>query len=215
MTARQGIAALAAVLLTVAALPARTIVVSDEECDRMAAISADAPRLSWATYLAGTGIYSTQYTIDLRKGKAFLIHYPIDKIPKGQRITKAELVVPVHQVEGEQKLVVRRLVADWGAGVCHDYRMIRPKKVEWAKPGARDNGLDAKPTTSVRVSQPGEQILNVTEDVELWYTKAATNHGWIFTTEYDSPSIQLVSPISDYPPGRGKWKLRITYEPAD
>jgi hypothetical protein len=210
----RAILCIAILALTPTLAPARTIEITDEECVRMAAISADAPRLSWATYEISPGVYSTQYTIPLTQNRSFLICYPLDRIPKGQRIVKAEWVVPISSLEGEQRLMIRRLVTDWGPGVCHEFRMVRPKKEEWAKPGARDTASDAKTTAILKLSSGvKEQTVNVTEDVEAWHTGAALNHGWIVGTELDGAPINVLSPVSDYPRGRGAWKLRITYEP--
>ena len=50
--------------------------------------------------------------------------------------------------------------------------------------------------------------MNVTQDVELWYSGAAPNRGWLLT--FDSYSI-LISPT--HMAERSKWELRITYEP--
>ena len=45
------------VLGLVTPLSAKTVVLTDADCDRMAAICADAPRLSWAGYEPATGVY--------------------------------------------------------------------------------------------------------------------------------------------------------------
>jgi hypothetical protein len=200
-------------VLATGSLSARTIVVTDEDCERMAMISPEFPRQSWVLASVGPGVTTTQSTLPLYKDRAFLICLPIDKIPKGQRITKAELVVPVYQLEGNQRVNIRRIVKDWGVGVCNDFRAQRPKKEEWSKPGARDTTADARPTALLKIHEGGEQSVNVTEDVELWYTGAASNHGWLLFAEFDQPAVHLYSPLSGYPVGRGKWKLRITYEP--
>jgi hypothetical protein len=113
---------------------------------------------------------------------------------------------------GEQKLHVRRLLANWGAGVCHQYRMTRPKKEEWKQAGARGASTDRAPKDSavVKVNGVGEQVVNLTEDVELWYTGAGANHGWALTLEDPDVLVRLASPIGN---GKGQWKLRITFEP--
>src|SRR5207247_1208202 len=72
------------VSLVPAAVQAKTIILTDEDCERMAAISADAPRMSWAGYEASAGVFTSIY-IDLYSQRGFLIRYPLDKIPKGQR----------------------------------------------------------------------------------------------------------------------------------
>ena len=56
-----------------------------------------------------------------------------------------------------------------------------------------------------------EESVNVTGDVELWYSGAAENRGWMLTME-DDFYIRLASPSYS---NHGSWKLRITYEPAD
>src|SRR5439155_8596842 len=75
--------------------------------------------------------------------RAFLISFPLDKIPKGQKILKAELsFTSLAQTPGEQKLHLRRILAPWGAGVCWQYSAIRPLKTEWKQPGGRGAGTD-------------------------------------------------------------------------
>lgn len=194
---------------------ARTIVVTDEDCERIAAISPDAPKLGWATAELQPGVYSGKSVVQLRAGRAFLIAMPLDKIPEGQRITKAELTIPVNYCEGEQRLSVRRILGDWGAGVNYKHRMVRPQPVEWSRPGAAGVASDsaAKATAQVKIIKRGEVNINVTEDVDLWYTGAAVNQGWIFRVEDQYGDMQLLFPISTYPNGFGSWKLHITYEP--
>jgi hypothetical protein len=210
---RFGLAAVTFLWLTAAPSAARTLVLTLDDCELMAVISSEAPRLSWAAYGYGDGTFSTVY-IDLYSMRTFLVRYPLDKIPRGQRITNAEWVLPVNYMvpASEQRLYVRRVLAEWGAGVCYQYRMMRPKKLEWAAPGARGASTDrvAKPSAVVRVTAAGDYVANVTEDVELWYTKAAANNGWMVTLEDDNVLIRFAGPVWG---GRGQWKLRITYEP--
>jgi hypothetical protein len=194
-------------------LPARTLVLTLDECEQTAVISSEAPRLSWAGYLYGDDTFSTVY-IDLYSTRTFLVRYPLDKIPKGQRITNAEWVLPVNLLSpaSEQRLYIRRILPEWGPGVCYEYRTQRPKKIAWAAPGARGASTDriAKPSAVVRVTAAGDQVVNVTEDVELWYTKAAPNNGWMVSREDDNALIRFAGPVAG---GTGQWKLRITYEP--
>jgi hypothetical protein len=56
----------------------------------------------------------------------------------------------------------------------------------------------------------GEVTMNVTQDVELWYSGAAPNHGWILTAEDADLFLRMSSPFWGSPKG---WKLRITFEP--
>jgi hypothetical protein len=216
-TALRGLCTALLLLFSAQLAFARTIVITDEDCERMAAIASEAPRLSWAAYESGPGTWTTQFWLDLRTSRSLLIAFPLDKIPKGQRITNAELVFIVAHVENDQRLTFRRILGDWGIGVCHDYRMVRPKKLTWGMAGARALSTDcaAKASAVARISSKGEKSVNVTEDVELWYTGAAKNQGWIVRVEDQSSSLQLYSPLSWYPSGRGKWQLRITYEPEE
>lgn len=191
----------------------KTIVLTDADCELMAAIHADAPRMSWAAVANGTAEFGN-HQIDLTPKSAFLIRYPIERIPSGQRITKAEWVVPFiqHHPPSGVKTQVRRLLQEWGAGVCHQYRMTRPQKIGWHTPGAQGVGQDraVKATATAIVKGTGEHTFNVTEDVELWYAGAAKNFGWLITTDEESGWLRTNSPFWSAPKG---WKLRITYEP--
>jgi len=193
---------------------ARTIVLTDEDCRQMAAISADAPRMSWAATVYGAGFEYSNHFIDLTPRQAFLIRYPLESIPRGQRITKAELIVPYAQVSpaGGARVQMRRLLQEWGAGVSHQLRMIRPQRSEWHTPGARGLGQDraGEATATATFKGMGEQTFNVTEDVELWYAGAAPNNGWIVSAEDQDAFVRLRSPFYGYPKS---WKLRITFEP--
>ena len=62
----------------------RTIVLTDEDCERIAFISADVPKLSWAGYEVETGTFTTSI-LDFYRNRAFLIRYPIERIPKVAR----------------------------------------------------------------------------------------------------------------------------------
>lgn len=214
-SARSGITlcAIAVVLALSASASARTIVLTDEDCELMAAISATAPRLSWA----GSPVSETVYTndkIDLNSRTSFLIRYPLERIPQGQVITKAEWIVPYVQSSSNEgvRLQVRRLLKDWGIGVSHDDRMARPDRLKWHTPGARGVGQDraAKATAVGLPKGTGEYSFNVTEDVELWYTKAAPHYGWILTCDDQDVSVRMASPFGGAPKG---WKLKITFEP--
>jgi hypothetical protein len=201
-----------ALLIGVAPLSARTIIFSESDCKYMAAITAEAPRLSWAAFEASTGDFNGAY-MEMFPRRAFLIRYPIERIPKGQRITDAQWIFSSrHKGAGEVRLSVRRLLVEWGAGVCYQYRMTRPTKVEWSTPGALGPSTDrvAKPSSVVRVQETGEHVVNVTEDVELWYTGAAPNYGWMLSLDDAGAYLRLTSPVWTT---RGQWKLRITYEP--
>jgi len=192
---------------------ARTIVITDADCDQMAVISADAPRLGWAGVLNGVAEYGN-HVIDVTQKTAFLIRYPFDKIPPGQRITKAEWVVPYAQAYPATgaRVQVRRLLQEWGAGVSHQHRMTRPQRLEWHTPGAHGLGQDraTKATATATIKGSGEHTFNVTEDIELWYSGAVPNHGWLLTAEDPDSWVRAQSPFWGAPKG---WKLRITFEP--
>jgi hypothetical protein len=179
----------------------------------MAVISPQAPRSSWAATEIGPGEFSS-ILLDLRAERAFLVRFPLDRIPAGQRIARAEWIVPVDLISstGEVKLHVRRLLGDWGSGASYDFRTQRPKPVAWSQPGAKGVSTDraSQPSAVVKVPGPGELTINVTEDVELWYTGVAENQGWIVTVEDPAALVRLGSPLWT---GQGKYKLRITYEP--
>lgn len=194
-------------------LHGRTLVLeASSTADRMAAIAEDAPRMSWAAYMPWPGIYYGS-AMDLQQGRGLLIRFPLESIPQGQRITHAELIFTIHLTSGpEPRLYIWRLLADWGVGVCHQYRMIRPQPVEWIVPGARGSSLDRaiRPTAVPRIQGPGERVVNVTEDVEIWYTGAAPNQGWIITVEDPGVLVRTACPLYDT---ATQWKLRVTYEP--
>ena len=192
---------------------ARTIVLTEEDCTEMAVISSEAPRMSWAGTANAQSEFGTN-SIDLYKQSAFLIRYPLDRIPTGQRITRAEWLVP-HQLvspAGGARLHVRRILASWGAGVSFENRMTRPQRLPWSTQGARGVGIDraAQPTAIALIKGAGEQSFNVTQDVELWNSGVAGNHGWIVTLEDADTFARLPSPLWSAPKG---WKLRITFEP--
>jgi hypothetical protein len=200
--------------LLAVAIPAsaRTLIVTDADCERMAFIQESKPRWSWGGYDITSSAQSTGQFY-MYPDRAFLIVFPLEKIPKGQRIVKAELsFTTILQPGGEQRLHLRRILAPWGAGVCWQYRAIRPQKAEWAKAGARGVGTDraVKASALIRTTEAGEKTVNVTEDVELWYTGAAPNHGWMLTFEDAEGYVAVHSPVWG---GRGTWKLRVTYEP--
>jgi hypothetical protein len=192
-------------------LAARTITLTDADADRVAVISADAPRVSWAAHEIGPGTLSNIY-IDLSSKKTMLIRYPLDRIAKGSRVTHAELTVPVSLVSaGEQKVQIRRVLKEWGPGACHDFRMTRPQKLEWAQPGARGVATDraTRPTAIVKAANPGDFTVNVTEDVELWQSGQARNYGWAVTVEDADVFVRVASPVGV---GKGGWKLIVTFE---
>jgi hypothetical protein len=205
------------ILLMIAApLCARTITLTAEDCDAMASISANAPRLSWAMGPGSGGIFNSQPHLYWDPKIALLMRFPInDLIPKGQRITKAELTTGPNYISGTANIQVRRLLAEWGTGVCHEYRMTYPKKVEWSQPGGRGATTDraAKDSAVFKFTKIGEQSVDVTEDIELWYTGGAANRGWIFTHESNTGTVYLPSPYSPQVGGAKLWKLQITFEP--
>jgi hypothetical protein len=146
----------------------------------------------------------------------FLIRFPIkDHVPKGQRVTKAELSIAPNYVATAPEIHVRRILAEWGTGVCHDYRMTHPKKVEWNQPGGRGNSTDRanKDSAVFKFLKVGEQTADVTEDVELWYTGGANNRGWIMTLEPEGHVAYIGSPHPFHAAGAKTWKLQVTFEP--
>jgi hypothetical protein len=55
--------------------------------------------------------------------------------------------------------------------------------------------------------------VDVTEDVELWYTNAVSNRGWILAIENQSGPFYSPSPYSPRYNSGKRWKLQITFEP--
>lgn len=195
----------------------RTITVTAEDCDQMACISANAPRLSWAMYQPAPGVFNAQPQFQWFSKQALLMRFPItDIVPKGQRITKAELTIhPTYMAGTVAHVHVRRILAEWGTGVCHDYRMTLPQKLEWAQPGGRSAGTDRhnKDSAIIKITKVGEYTADVTEDIELWYTGANVNRGWILTLG-DGEIIYMASPYTlPHLAGGKQWKLQITFEP--
>ncbi len=192
---------------------AKTIVLTDADCELMAAISEDAPRMSWAAVVNANGEYGN-HQIDLTPKTSFLIRYPLERIPPGQRITKAEWMVPYVQVYPPTgvRVQVRRILQGWGAGVSHQYRITRPNRLEWHTPGALGLGQDraVKATAAASIQGAGEHTFNVTEDVELWYSGTVPNFGWQITTDEAMGWFRTHSLFWN---GAKQWKLRITYEP--
>lgn len=192
---------------------ARTIILDASACKRIAYLSEVAPRHSWAMYERRPGMYDTG-AVGLVPNRGLLIEFPFEKIPSGQRIAHAELVVHVATYGGsEPRFYLWRMINDWGAGACWQYRTTWPKPVAWTKPGGRGQSSDraTRPTAIQRLIHAQDNIINVTEDVSLWYTGAAKNHGWMLTVEDPGVYVQLVSPTDTiYMPS---WRLRITYEP--
>jgi hypothetical protein len=201
----------ALVLMAAGSLSARTITLTGDDCDQVAIISAQEPRLSWSGYMAAPGIFSTYTQLNLYPHHAILVRFPLDKIPRDQRITKAEWTIPSSYVAGTKpQLSVHRLLAEWGTGVCHQYRQTFPKKLEWTAAGAKGVASDRANQLSAvfKYDKAGTQTVDVTQDIELWYTKAVPNRGWILNLEPDT-AVYLPSPY----PGGAEWKLQITFEP--
>jgi hypothetical protein len=208
---------LVVMLLAVGVADARTITLTGLDCDAMAITSAKAPRASWAGMLSATGVLNPESQVQFYNDMAILMRFPIDKaIPKDQRITKAELTLEPNYLAGSlTEIHVRRLVAEWGTGVCHQYRLTHPKKIEWAQPGGRGANTDRtnKDTAVFKIPKVGIYTVDVTEDVELWYTGAVANRGWILTMEQNTGPVYILSPYGPHHGGGKSWKLTITYEP--
>ena len=212
----RGSRALAGVLLgavTVTSAPARTIMLTDLDTVKIAAIHAEFPTSSWAGWNYGDGHFANA-NLSASHDSAVLIQFPLDRVPKGQRIVNAELFVPTvyAYISSPSNVMIWRLLAPWGLGVSHRYRQARPEKVPWAAPGGRGPGVDRAlaPTRAVRVS-PGPFTLrfDVTSDIQFWYQGAAPNYGWIITMEEDVGVAAIVNPLAS----PGNYTLRITYEP--
>lgn len=205
------ILAVVALAITPAAR-AETVILDATQIDQTAAIADVAPRLSWAMQEYAAGQFGVG-AASISPGRSLMIRYSLASIPPGQRITHAEWLIPVGTVSGaEVRFYIWRTLGEWGPGVSHLYRTTFPKPVEWVRPGARGQSSDraTRPTQIVRLEGVGEQVINVTEDLEIWYTKAAVNAGWILTIEDPAAAVAFAAtPLA----GAGNWRLRITYEP--
>lgn len=131
-------------LVLASTVSARTITITAEDCDQMACLSANAPRLSWAMTTPAPGVFNSFPQFQWSGKHALLMRFPIaDIIPKGQRITKAEFTIhPTYMAGTAAHVQIRRLLAEWGTGVCHEYRLTHPRKIEWAQPGGRGAATD-------------------------------------------------------------------------
>jgi hypothetical protein len=192
---------------------ARTITLTAEDCDQIAIIAAKAPLMSWALAV-NVATYNTEPSLQIFPEMSVLLRYPLDRIPKGQRITKAELTLTADYVASSPQLTVRRLLAQWGHGVCYKYRQTFPRKEEWAKPGGLGASTDraGRDTAVFRMEKTGDHTVDVTEDVELWYTGGAANRGWILAIE-NGGIVYMGSPYAPHHETAKHWKLTITFEP--
>ncbi|NQU09719.1 hypothetical protein HQ590_02935 [bacterium] len=199
-------------MLALAPVPAgaRTIVLTQTDTVKIASISQAHPRSSWAAE-DRAGYFGVGDLIAAPES-AVLIQWPLDRIPRQQRIVNAELTLPVHIPPGAgTRLYLWRLVAPWGRGVSHLYRQVRPDRLRWSIPGARGTGVD-RAIAPTRVyafgTAPQETRLDVTADIQLWYHGTVPNHGWMIATEDANTAVPLLPPLYGY-----LWTLRITYEP--
>ncbi len=202
------LALLAMILLAAPVGQARTITLKPEAVDAFAALSESHPRSGWAAQQIDPTLFVSHPPIG-GASTSYLVRYSFDQIPKGNRITHAEWVIPAGPPT-TCTVTVWRVLAEWGIGVCHQFRRVHPQRQEWSVPGARGRSVDraTKPTGNGKFEPGALQVtVNVTQDVELWHGSAAPNRGWLIT--FDGPCI-LMSPTHA---GRQQWQLRITYEP--
>ncbi len=206
---KSKVIALCVALLAFGASPliARTIIIKADALDSFAALSETNVRNGWATY----NYDNTRYINSSSGGgpaTSYLLRYSLDQIPKGMRITRAEWTI-AHNV-ASTKVNVWRVLADWGIGACFQYRTTYPKQQEWSVAGARGKSTDraTNPTASGQFVNGQLLTVNVTQDVEMWYTGAAPNRGWLIT--FDGFAL-LHSPT--HGGHRHKWQLTVTYEP--
>ncbi len=195
---------------------ARTIVLDARQLERAAGLEASAPRHGWAMTREGTHSWANVIhagLLDLTRGRCFLFAFSLADIPKGHRITHAELVLPISTWWGtEPRFYLWRVLAEWGHGVCWDYRLVGDKRLEWTRPGAAGMGSDraARPTAIVRLTEAGSVVINVTEDLDLWQRGAAAQQGWLLSVEDPDVTIRFPSPLYNE---ASSWKLRISFEP--
>ena len=192
----------------ICAASARTITLNADAIDAFAVLSDKTPHNGWAAQELEPGLFVSNPPV-ASAATSFLLRYSFAQIPPGQRITHAEWVIP-GGLAATATVKVWRVIPEWGLGVCQQFRMVHPRRLEWSVPGARGKSVDraTNPTGSGKFGPDAPSVLvNVTQDVELWHAGAAPNRGWLLT--FDTPSI-LVSPTHA---GRDAWRLRITYEP--
>ena len=108
--------------------------------------------------------------------------------------------------------------ASWssGAAACAiNIAWYGRKKFEWAQPGCLGPATDRanKDGAVFRTAKIGDYTADLTEDIELWYTGAVANHGWIWTLEPVGSRIYLPSPYCPRENTGKHWKLQITFEP--
>jgi len=207
-----GFTAVAATFVVTLTVRAETVILDGRDIDRVAAIADVAPKMSWAMWEYATGQFNNGGAA-IAPGRSLLLRYSLDKIPPGQRITHAEWILPIATVSGsEVRFYIWRMLGEWGPGESHLYRTAVPKPVEWVRPGARGLSSDraTRPSEIVRVEALGERVINVTEDMEIWYTRSALNTGWILTIEDPANIVQFAATPMARPE---LWRLRITYEP--
>jgi len=189
---------------------ARTITLTAADCEFMAVISASAPEAGWAG-MRGTHYYATNFA-KVSQRDAILLQFNLGRIPKNMRIIQAELSLPLRE-NPRASLHLWRLLQPWGVGVSYLHRMVRPVPVPWVQPGARGAGTDRAATPSAQVQLPtkreNEVVLNVLNDIELWYSGSVENYGWMISTGEPKEEVKFLYPLSY----SHSWKLNITYGP--
>lgn len=191
---------------------ARTITLDDSQVMQMAHIGPEIPEACWLGAHLVPGMYYSVY-IEMTPGRRLLIRYPLEQIPKGQRIVSAQWIFPItYAPYPSQRLFIWRVLQPWGLGVNYTMRTQFPKPLPWSSPGADAPGVDRAitPTAAIRIQSAEEQIIDVTQDVQLWYSGVAPNNGWVMALDEGNQYLRLGNPMYD---AKGVYKLRITYEP--
>lgn len=207
---------LTALLCTCPMLHARTITIEDSKITHMAHIGPEVPQASWIGSNSTTGVYTTNI-IEMTPGSRLLIQYPLDQIPQGQRIVSARWIFSVpYAPYDSHRLFLWRVLQPWGLGVNLTQRIQVPKALPWSSPGADAPGIDRAitPTAIIRINGIKEHVIDVTQDVELWYTGVAPNHGWVMALDegnrYVRRYVRIASPLYN---ATSVFTLQITYEP--
>lgn len=193
-------------------LQARTITIEDSSITHMAHIGPEIPLASWIGSSTAAGVYTTNH-IEMTPGRRLLIQYPLEQIPQGQRIVSAQWIFSVTNAPFDaHRLFVWRVLQPWGLGVNHTLRTQVPKALPWSSPGADAPGIDRAitPTATIRVNGIEEYAIDVTQDVELWYTGVAPNYGWVMALDEGNRYLLIASPLYH---AQNVFTLRITYEP--
>jgi len=116
----QKLSPLASVLCLVAAFcmgfiasaQARTVTLTVEDCDLLATLSSLQPEQSWAGAVGHSHLFETK-VVNASGREAILLRFRLDRIPKDQRIVRAELLLPLAPGSSPSKVDQSGRARDW------------------------------------------------------------------------------------------------------